>query len=135
MYYIRANCHVVLVTSVYSNTFSIITEYFHDKFGVQFTLVEGDDPAEIEAVVRPKTTLIQVESHSSLMLKMQDLEAVAAIAKAWRRYGDRQRLCHSAAPESAQIRHRYRLPYRFQIYGRPQRSDAFMEIQMSPISS
>lgn len=81
MYYVRANCHIILVAASYSNTFTLIRDYLKEKFNVDSTLVKGDSVEDIAAVIRPNTTLIYLESPSSLIFKMQDLEAVAALAK------------------------------------------------------
>lgn len=82
MYYMKANCHVVLVASSYGGAQALIKGYFPRKFGVTYTLVEGNSVEEIEAAIRPETTLIYLESPCTFTLKLQDLEAVAAIAKA-----------------------------------------------------
>ena len=81
MYFIHANCHIILVAASYSNTFTLIRDYLKEKFNVDSTLVKGDSVEEIEAEIRPNTSLIYLESPSSLIFKMQDLEAVAALAK------------------------------------------------------
>ena len=81
MHFVSAGCHVVLVATVYGNTMQMISSYL-EKFGVTHTLVDGDSVEEIEAAIRPETKLIYLESPSSLIFKMQDLEAIAAIAKA-----------------------------------------------------
>ncbi len=82
MYFLKANCHVVMVASSYGGAQGLLKGYFPKKFGIEFTLVEGNSVEEIEAAIRPETTLIYLESPCSFTLKMQDLEAVAAIAKA-----------------------------------------------------
>ncbi len=82
MYFLKANCHVVMVASSYGGAQGLIKSYFPRKFGVEFTLVEGNSVEEIEAAIRPETTLIYLESPCTFTLKLQDLEAVAAIAKA-----------------------------------------------------
>ena len=82
MYYMKANCHVVLVASSYGGAQALIKGYFPRKFGVTYTLVEGNSVEEIEAAIRPETTLIYLESPCTFTLKLQDLDAVAAIAKA-----------------------------------------------------
>ena len=46
-----------------------------------YTFVDGRDISEIRDAIRPETTLIYLESPSSFVFRMQDLEAVAALAK------------------------------------------------------
>ena len=81
MHFVTAGCHIVLVASAYNCTLTFIRNYLHEKFNVEYTLVTGESPAEIEAAVRPNTKLIYVESPSSAVFKMQDLDAVVAIAR------------------------------------------------------
>lgn len=82
MYFLKANCHVVMVASSYGGAQCLLKGFFPRKFGVEFTLVEGNSVEEIEAAIRPETTLIYLESPCTFTMKMQDLEAVAAIARA-----------------------------------------------------
>lgn len=82
LYYLKSNCHVIMVASSYGGAQALIKSFFPRKFGVEFTLVEGNSVEEIEAAIRPETTLIYLESPCTFTLKLQDLEAVAAIAKA-----------------------------------------------------
>jgi cystathionine beta-lyase/cystathionine gamma-synthase len=51
------------------------------RFGVETTLIDGTDPAEFEAALRPNTRLFYLESPSSSVMKLQDLPAVTALAK------------------------------------------------------
>ena len=51
------------------------------RFGITVTYVTGNDLQEIEDAIRPNTTLIYLASPSSTMFIVQDLKAIAAIAK------------------------------------------------------
>lgn len=82
MHFVRANCHIVLVATSYGCTMDFVKNYLHDRLNIEYTLVNGDSVEEIEAALRPNTALIYLESPSSLVFKMQDLDAIAAIAKA-----------------------------------------------------
>ncbi len=80
LYFIRANCHVVMVGTAYGPMRAFICRYLAEKFNVTVTLVDGGTE-EIEAAIRPETTLIYLESPSSCIFAMQDIEAIAKIAK------------------------------------------------------
>ena len=80
MHCVTANCHVILLDSAYGCTLNFIKNYLHKKFNVEYTLVHGDSIDELKAAVRPNTKLIYMESPSSLIFRMQDLDAVAEIA-------------------------------------------------------
>lgn len=82
MHFVKAGCHVVLVGTAYGPTKNFICNYLGQKFGVTTTLVMGSSVEEIEQAIRPETTLIYLESPSSGVFIMQDLDAVARIAKA-----------------------------------------------------
>ena len=81
LHFCKSNCHVIIVTSSYGGTQSLIKGYLHDKFGITHTVVRGDSTEEIESAIKPETTLIVLESPSSMVYRLQDLEAVAVIAK------------------------------------------------------
>lgn len=81
-HFVKANCHIIVVNTAYCDARRYITDYLAKKAGVTYTYVLGEDIAEIEAAIRPETTLIYLESPSSAILRMQDLEAIAKLAKA-----------------------------------------------------
>lgn len=81
MHFIRANCHVVLVETNYGNIKTLVTKYLAERYNVSYTFVEGGSIQEIENAVCENTTLIVLESPSSNIYRMQDLEKVAEIAK------------------------------------------------------
>lgn len=82
MHFVKKDCHIIAPHTIYGPTRTFITKYLAEKFGVTYTLVHGVDPKEFEDAIRPETTLIYLESPSSLTLYMQDIEEVAKIAKA-----------------------------------------------------
>ncbi len=82
MHFVKKDCHIVAPHTIYGPTRTFITKYLADKFGVTWTFVHGADPKDFEDAIRPETTLIYLESPSSLTLYMQDIEEVAKIARA-----------------------------------------------------
>ena len=81
MHFVRTGCHIVLVDTAYGPTMQLIRDYLCKKFAVEYTLVHGTDTQEIIDAVRPNTTLIYLESPSSVVFRMQDLDAVTAFAR------------------------------------------------------
>lgn len=81
LHFVRAGSHVILVDSSYGCTMAFVRGYLHDRFGITYTNVDGSDPEEIRRAIRPETSLICLESPSSLIFRMQDLAAVAEIAR------------------------------------------------------
>lgn len=81
MHFVKKDCHIIAPHTIYGPTRTFITQYLADKFGVTYTFVHGSDIEEIKAAIRPETTLIYLESPSSLIFQMQDIEEIAKIAK------------------------------------------------------
>ncbi len=81
MYFIKKDCHVVAPHTIYGPTRNFLTKYLAEKFGVTVTFVHGSDIEEWKKAIQPNTSLIYLESPSSLVLYMQDLEEIAKIAK------------------------------------------------------
>ncbi len=77
---VRSGDHVVAVDTAYGPARTFLTDYL-SRFGVSATLVDGCDPAEWEAAIRPNTRLFYLESPSSGVMKLQDLAAVTAVAR------------------------------------------------------
>jgi cystathionine beta-lyase/cystathionine gamma-synthase len=51
------------------------------RFGIETTYVDGTDVANFEAALRPNTALIYLESPNTLSYELQDLAAVATLAR------------------------------------------------------
>lgn len=81
MHFIKKDCHVIAPITIYGPTRNFISKYLAEKFGVTVTFVHGSDTEEIKNAIQPNTTLIYLESPSSLVLYMQDIEEIAKIAK------------------------------------------------------
>ena len=81
MHFVKKDCHIIAPHTIYGPTRTFITKYLAEKFGVTHTFVHGSDLEEIKAAICPETTLIYLESPSSLVLYMQDIEEIAKIAK------------------------------------------------------
>jgi cystathionine gamma-synthase/methionine-gamma-lyase len=51
------------------------------RFGVEVTPVDTSEPAQVRAALRPNTRLVYIETPSNPILKLTDVEAVAALAR------------------------------------------------------
>ena len=78
---IESGSHVITVKNIYGPANNILQSYFKPKFGIEITYISGTDIAEFENAIQPNTSLIYLESPSSVILSLQDLEAVARLAK------------------------------------------------------
>jgi cystathionine gamma-lyase len=73
--------HLVAVDDVYGGTYRIIENVRHRSAGLKVSWVKPDDLAAIDAAIRPDTRMIWVETPTNPLLKLADLQAIAAIAK------------------------------------------------------
>lgn len=78
---VRPGGHVVTVHNVYGPARSFLSGYLK-RYGVEVSYVSGMESAEFERAIRPNTCLFYLESPTSAVLELQDLEAVSAIARA-----------------------------------------------------
>ena len=77
---VSAGDHVICVQRPYSWTRSLLVNLL-SRFGVTSTFVDGTDIANIEQALKPQTKMIVLESPNSMTFEMQDLAAVAALAR------------------------------------------------------
>ena len=71
---------VICVENPYSWTIKLFNDLL-PKFGIKTTFVDGSNTSAIEAAITPKTKLIYLESPNTFSFEVQDLEAIAKIAK------------------------------------------------------
>lgn len=79
--FLKAGDHLICVDTVYGPTRKFLTSWL-TRFGVETTFVAGTTLSDFETAIRPNTRLIYLESPSSLLFHLQDLAAVAKLAKA-----------------------------------------------------
>ncbi|MFO1399236.1 MAG: O-acetylhomoserine aminocarboxypropyltransferase/cysteine synthase family protein [Burkholderiales bacterium] len=77
----RNGDHLVASRTLYGGTYSQFAVTFA-QFGIDTTFVDGSDPANFRAAVRPNTKAIYVETIGNPQLDVADLSAVAEIAHA-----------------------------------------------------
>ncbi len=73
--------HVVCMDDVYGGTFRLFERVRRRSAGLDFTFVDLDDQAALEAAVRPNTRLIWAETPTNPMLKIVDLRRLADFAR------------------------------------------------------
>lgn len=77
---VEAGAHVVAVDTCYGPVRGLLQDVLA-RFGVTYTLVNGSDPQEIFDAVRPETKLIYLESPSSILFRLQDVDAITKFAR------------------------------------------------------
>jgi cystathionine beta-lyase len=79
---IKSGDHVIALKNIYGPANNFLNTYLKPKFDIDVSYVSGDDPREFETEIRENTTLIYLESPSSVVFSLQDISAVTKIAKA-----------------------------------------------------
>ena len=77
----RAGAHVVAQKTIYGGTYNLLAHTLAD-FGVETTFVNIHDLAEVEAAIRPETTLVYLETLGNPNSDIPDIDAVSALAHA-----------------------------------------------------
>lgn len=78
---LQAGDHVVCVQKPYSWTGKLLSKILK-RFGVETTYIDGTRVENWEAACTPNTKLFMMESPNSMTFELQDIPAVAALAKA-----------------------------------------------------
>jgi cystathionine beta-lyase/cystathionine gamma-synthase len=73
--------HVISVDDLYGGSRRLFERVRKRSMGIDVSYLDLSDPDGIEAAIRPNTRLIWVETPTNPLLKLVDLERVAAIAK------------------------------------------------------
>jgi len=72
--------HVVASADVYGGTYGLMTEEL-PRFGIHVSMADMQDPASYEAAIQDNTKMLYIETLSNPVLKVCDIEAMAAIAR------------------------------------------------------
>ncbi len=78
---INAGDHVIAIKNIYGPANNLLGNYLTQKMGITVTYVPGDKLEDFEAAICDNTRLIYLESPSSAVFGLQDLEAVGALAR------------------------------------------------------
>jgi len=73
--------HVVASSDIYGGTYGLMTQEL-PRFGIDVSMADMRDPQSYEAAITPSTKILYIESLSNPVLKVCDIEAMAAIARA-----------------------------------------------------
>ena len=76
-----SGAHIVATDDIYGGTFRLLERVRKRSANLQTTFVDFTDLAAVEAAIRPETKLLWVETPTNPLLRIVDLEGVAALAK------------------------------------------------------
>jgi cystathionine gamma-lyase len=77
-----SGAHVVALDDLYGGTRRLFERVRRRSAGLRFAYIPFSHPEQLQQALQPDTRMIWVESPSNPLLKLVDLEAVAAIARA-----------------------------------------------------
>ncbi|WNB91863.1 aminotransferase class I/II-fold pyridoxal phosphate-dependent enzyme [Bacillus sp. NEB1478] len=77
---VQAGDHIVACEDLYGGTYTLLSEELK-TFGIESTFVSFEDMNEVENQIRSNTKLIYSESVTNPLLRVEDLEGIAALAK------------------------------------------------------
>lgn len=80
MTFLSKGDHIISASAVFGSTHTILTKYL-PKWGFESSYFDMNKPDTIEALIKPNTKLLYVETPSNPGLDIIDLEYVAAICK------------------------------------------------------
>lgn len=76
-----AGDHVIATDDLYGGSFRLFDKVRKRSAGLEFSFVDLSDLAAVEAAIRPNTRLLWVETPTNPLLRLADLEALAALAR------------------------------------------------------
>ncbi|CAN5906718.1 cystathionine gamma-synthase [soil metagenome] len=76
-----AGDHVIATDDLYGGSFRLFDKVRKRSAGLEFSFVDLSDLAAVEAAIRSNTKLLWVETPTNPLLRLADLEALAALAK------------------------------------------------------
>lgn len=74
--------HIIAMDDLYGGSYRLFENVRRRSQGLSFSLVDLSDISKLEEAITPKTRLIWVETPTNPLLKLSDLEQIAAIGKA-----------------------------------------------------
>jgi cystathionine beta-lyase/cystathionine gamma-synthase len=76
-----AGAHIIASDDLYGGSFRLFERVRKRSMGLQVSFIDMTDPQAVRAALRPGTKMVWVETPSNPLLKLIDLQAVAAIAR------------------------------------------------------
>ncbi|RAJ06965.1 O-succinylhomoserine sulfhydrylase [Chitinophaga skermanii] len=80
MAFLKTGEHIISSRSIFGSTHTVFTKFF-PKWGFSFDYFDMNDPAAVEALVKPNTRIIYIETPSNPGLEIVDIALLATIAK------------------------------------------------------
>jgi len=76
-----SGAHIIAGDDLYGGTYRLLERVRRRSAGLSFSFVDLTDPAALAAALRPETRMLLIETPTNPLLKLIDLEAIAAFAR------------------------------------------------------
>lgn len=80
MTFLAKGDHIISASAVFGSTHSILTKYL-PKWGIEYSYFDMNRPEDIEALIRPNTKMLYVETPSNPGLDIIDISYVSSLCK------------------------------------------------------
>lgn len=81
MHFLKAGDHLIALKNIYGPANNLIHVYLREKMGIETTFISGNELSEFEEAIQENTKLIYLESPSSAVFSIQDIEGVTKLAR------------------------------------------------------
>lgn len=78
----KTGSHIICIKESYGTIQHLLDKFLTPKYGITVTYIDGRNVEEFEKAIRPETAMIILESPTTFLLNVVDLEGVAKLAKA-----------------------------------------------------
>ena len=78
---VDSGSHIIAMDDLYGGTYRLFQNVRTRSAGLDFSFVDMRDPEAVRAAIRPETAMIWMETPTNPLLKLVDLEAIAALGR------------------------------------------------------
>lgn len=79
--FLKKDGHVITIKNLYNPTTKFFNNYLREKMGIEVDFVSGENSQEFKDMIKENTCLIYLESPSTAVFKLQDIQEIVEIAK------------------------------------------------------
>lgn len=81
LHFLEPESHIIAVKNIYGPANNLINVYLNKKMNISPTFVDGKEVSDFESAINEKTKVIYLESPSTGVFSLQDITAIAKLAK------------------------------------------------------
>lgn len=82
MHFVKPNGHIITLKNIYGPANNFMGSYLKEKMNIEATYISGKDVNEFRENIQENTCLIYLESPSSVVFSLQDINEISKLAKA-----------------------------------------------------